>query len=88
MIVRGGGTRKAACTDILCSWNEANMKGVQPAPITEVNFYTEKAKDKLLSSGARARRAPPKPWSEVEKENFLVSLLAADSLPIALSLFR
>ncbi|KAI4832477.1 hypothetical protein KUCAC02_015444, partial [Chaenocephalus aceratus] len=36
MIVRA---RDPACTDVLCTWNEASMKGVQPARVADINFY-------------------------------------------------
>lgn len=90
MVVRYGGNRKPACTDVLCEWNKADMKGVAPAPISEILFYDEKVKGKLIKS--LPRRVDPQPLSNIEKEEFLQALegsakTSAD-LPIALSLFR
>ncbi|KAI4824007.1 hypothetical protein KUCAC02_012553 [Chaenocephalus aceratus] len=89
MIVRVGGARDPACTDVLCTWNEASMKGVQPARVADINFYGDKPKEKVVANNAPARRADPQPVSSDGFEDFLVSLLAASNpvMPVGLSLF-
>ncbi|KAI4830936.1 hypothetical protein KUCAC02_002537 [Chaenocephalus aceratus] len=89
MIVRVGGARDPACTDLLCTWNEASMKGVQPARVADINFYGDKPKEKVIANNAPARRADPQPVSSDGFEEFLVSLLAASNpvMPVGLSLF-
>ena len=59
LVVRGGGTQRPACTDVL--WNQANMKGVAPAPVSKIDFYTDKAKEKIRNSSSRQRRSAPQP---------------------------
>ena len=65
------------------------MKGVEPARIAEIIFYSEKSRTKVANNPVPQRRAPPTSYSDEEKENFLLSLLAAPSpsIPIGLSLF-
>ncbi|KAK5907127.1 hypothetical protein CesoFtcFv8_005008 [Champsocephalus esox] len=89
MIVRVGGARDPARTDVLCTWNEASMKGVQPARVADINFYGDKPKEKVVANNAPARRADPQPVSSDGFEDFLVSLLAASNpvMPVGLSLF-
>ncbi|KAI4820206.1 hypothetical protein KUCAC02_028190 [Chaenocephalus aceratus] len=89
MIVRVGGARDPACTDVLCTWNEASMKGVQPARVADINFYGDKPKEKVVANNAPARRADPQPISSDGFEDFLVSLLAASNpvMPVGLSRF-
>ncbi|KAI4824945.1 hypothetical protein KUCAC02_020656 [Chaenocephalus aceratus] len=89
MIVRVGGARDPACTDVLCTWNEASMKGVQTARVADINFYGDKPKEKVVANNAPARRADPQPVSSDVFEDFLVSLLAASNpvMPVGLSLF-
>ncbi|KAJ4946588.1 hypothetical protein JOQ06_024252 [Pogonophryne albipinna] len=71
MIVRVGGARNPACTDVLCTWNEASMKGVQPARVADINFYGDKPKEKVVANNAPARRADPQPVSSDGFEDFL-----------------
>ena len=64
------------------------MKGVTPAPISEIDFYSEKAKDNLRQSSSRPRRAAPKPLGEEDQEGFLGSLLRVPGrLPITLMIY-
>ena len=65
------------------------MKGVTPASISEIDFYSEKAKDNHRQSSSRPRRAAPQPLDEEDQEGFLGSLLQIPGrIPVALSLFR
>ena len=88
MIVRLGGSQQA-CTDELCRWNHAEWKGVPPAPLSEIQLYSNDAKERLRAMAARPRRAPPQPMTAEEKGAFMLRLLgpaAGPKLPIGLSL--
>ena len=65
------------------------MKGVTPAPISEIDFYSEKAKDNLRQSSSCPRRAAPQPLGEEDQQGFLGSLLQVPGrLPITLMIYN
>ena len=75
------------CTDVLCTWNESTMKGVEPALIKDIQFYTAEAKANIDPDSQR--RAKPPPMTSDEQQALILRLLAkAKTLPSALSLFK
>jgi hypothetical protein len=88
--VRNGKTKKPACTDTLCTWNESNVQGVCPAPIAQIQFYSEAAKQKIKVNSRR--RAEPTPRSPAAQQAFIKRLMECSAgkknPPNVLSLFK
>ena len=81
--VRFGLTSKA-CTDVPCQWNQKFMKGVNQAPISQIQFYSKKSKGKLKKSEDLLFIEPP---TENEHIKFLSKLSAENKRIVWLSLF-
>lgn len=84
--VRNGYT-KQACTEQPCAWNKCFTKSVEPAPMCDIKFYKESAKQRLMKS-KRKRKPPPPPSSKEKQESFLKSLTDIATKPVGLSIFK
>ncbi|XP_065649892.1 uncharacterized protein LOC136078307 [Hydra vulgaris] len=72
------------CTDVPCQWNQIFTRDVKPAPITGINFYSDKAKCKL-----QLRMREPVVAALAEDQNhFLKSLEQSNPKIAVLSLFK
>ncbi|XP_065645943.1 uncharacterized protein LOC136076523 [Hydra vulgaris] len=72
------------CTDVPCQWNQIFTRDVKPAPITGINFYSDKAKCKL-----QLRMQEPVVAALAEDQNhFLKSLEQSNPKIAVLSLFK
>ncbi|XP_014676996.1 PREDICTED: uncharacterized protein LOC106816868 isoform X2 [Priapulus caudatus] len=78
------GYTSSACTDEICQWNACFVSKVTGAPVSEINFYTEKAKERLHKSKCKAKEEPS-PSTEQERDHFMSSI--ADSGVVGLSGF-
>ncbi|XP_069108924.1 uncharacterized protein [Argopecten irradians] len=83
--VRFGYTR-SACTDESCLWNQCFTKDVKPAPISEIQFYKQEAKDRLIKK--KRKKTMPTPASEEEQQTFLQSLSSLGENLVGLSAFK
>jgi len=43
------GYTTTACTDVLCTWNRSFIPNIEPATVSKIQFYTEKAKQQYLA---------------------------------------
>ncbi|XP_021362623.1 uncharacterized protein LOC110456300 [Mizuhopecten yessoensis] len=83
--VRLGYTR-SACTDVSCVWNQCFTKNVQPAPIADIKFYNQSAKDTLVKKNRNKKALAPA--TDVEQQDFLRSLNTLDENLVGLSAFK
>ena len=65
MVERNDGSNKAACTDVLCSRDGARMKGDEPAPIAQINFYGKDSSARVSTNNAPQRRATREHFTQV-----------------------
>ncbi|XP_033740302.1 uncharacterized protein LOC117327441 [Pecten maximus] len=82
--VRFGYTR-STCTDESCLWNQCFTKDVQPAPISDIKFYKQAAKDRLTNKKFKTQ---PTPSTEEEQQTFLESLSSLEENLVGLSAFK
>ncbi|XP_047136829.1 uncharacterized protein LOC105846151 isoform X1 [Hydra vulgaris] len=83
--VRLGLTSKS-CTDVPCKWNQNFTKDVNPAPISEIIFYSADAKQKIRSNISTASLTVR--LNEEHQTRFLESIKKNNPKVVALSLFE
>ncbi|KAL3885690.1 hypothetical protein ACJMK2_025736 [Sinanodonta woodiana] len=81
------GYTRLACTEKPCEWNTCFVKSVTPAPVTSIQFYSDKAKKRLRES-IRTRKPPLPPPPASEQLAFIQSLASCLYKPIGLSTFK
>jgi len=75
-----------ACTDVPCAWNQNFVAEVQPARVTDINFYRVEAKEKILQKQTPDCANIVSTGSENENQ-FLNVMSSFSTPPVCLSLF-
>ena len=78
------GYTASACTDEPCKWNSSFCKEVKPVPLSKINFYKEKVKEKRPR---RSSAIEPSPATVTERDELLRMLAKACPKAVGLSLF-
>ncbi|XP_047144636.2 uncharacterized protein LOC124818147 [Hydra vulgaris] len=62
------GMTSSTPTDLPCQWNQTFVKNIVGSPVSQINLYSDAAKEKL--TGKRTRKMPVSP-TNIEKYQFL-----------------
>ena len=80
------GMAQVACTSKACEWNAVATKNVEGAPIAEIEFHSEKIKEKARGKKRKIRRPVPKVTPSQEKQ--LMDILdGTGEMPVVLSTY-
>ncbi|XP_065669374.1 uncharacterized protein LOC136088745 [Hydra vulgaris] len=79
------GMTSSTPTDLPCQWNQNFTKNIVGSPVSQINLYTDAAKEKL--SKKRMRKMPISPTPQ-EKNDFLSEIQSVQSKTAALHLFK
>ncbi|XP_047143880.1 uncharacterized protein LOC124817620 isoform X2 [Hydra vulgaris] len=79
------GMTSSTPTDLPCQWNQTFVKNIVGSPVSQINLYSDAAKEKL--TGKRTRKMPVSP-TNIEKYQFLSELKSVQPKTAALSLFK
>ena len=70
-------------TELPCEWNETFVRNITGSPVADINFYTEKAKEKVSGQKLTSSKAPP----FEQKKQFLFELKSVQPKAVCLNLF-
>ena len=84
--VRIGMTTNAP-TDLPCQWNQTFTKSIVGSPVTNINLYSDAAKEELSNLSNRSRRTVTSGSYEDEME-FINDLYTVQPKTVALHLFK
>ncbi|XP_065661420.1 uncharacterized protein LOC136084714 isoform X3 [Hydra vulgaris] len=79
------GMTSSTPTDLPCQWNQNFTKNIVGSPVSQINLYTDAAKEKLSKN--RMRKMPISPTPH-EKNDFLSEIQSVQPKTAALHLFK
>ena len=71
-------------TELPCEWNGTFMRNITGSPVADINFYTEKAKEKVSGQKLTSSKGP----SFEQKKQFLYELKSVQPKTVCLHLFN
>ena len=71
-------------TELPCEWNGTFMRNITGSPVADINFYTEKAKEKVSGQKLTSSKGP----SFEQKKQFLYELKSVQPKTVCLHLFK